>query len=194
MVTGYRDCCQLAPVLVKSVGGYAEDARAEPCAKAGERQDIVHLTETRLIPLAEFGIKKPLDRCLVSRRELPDGDLTHAPRLTARWHARTHTCRSGLRCAGCRQRACSVGAFCTSGEEPDRQFCVASSRPGYQDSTVSSFIFNVTFDCAEPRSIARFWSEATGYTLVEERDDFARLNAPDQRGLRHILFFRPVGI
>ena len=38
--------------------------------------------------------------------------------------------------------------------------------------------------------MARFWSEATGYTLVEERDDFVRLKAPDQRGLRHILFFR----
>jgi hypothetical protein len=56
--------------------------------------------------------------------------------------------------------------------------------------TMSSFIFNVTFDCAEPRSLARFWSEATGYALVEERDDFARLKAPDQRGPRHVLFFR----
>jgi hypothetical protein len=56
--------------------------------------------------------------------------------------------------------------------------------------TVSSFIFNVTFDCADPRSLARFWSAATGYALVEERDDFARLKAPDQRGVRHVLFFQ----
>jgi catechol 2,3-dioxygenase-like lactoylglutathione lyase family enzyme len=60
----------------------------------------------------------------------------------------------------------------------------------WQASPVSSFIFNVTFDCADPRSLARFWSEVTGYGLVEERDDFARLQAPDQRGVRHILFFR----
>jgi catechol 2,3-dioxygenase-like lactoylglutathione lyase family enzyme len=55
---------------------------------------------------------------------------------------------------------------------------------------VTSFIFNVTFDCADPASLARFWSEATGYELVEERADFARLKAPDGRGVRHILFFR----
>ena len=55
---------------------------------------------------------------------------------------------------------------------------------------VSSFIFNVTFDCADPRSLARFWSALTGYELTEARDDFARLNAPDHRGVRHLLFFR----
>ena len=48
----------------------------------------------------------------------------------------------------------------------------------------------MTFDCADPPSLARFWSDVTGYRLVEERDDFARLKAPDQRGVRHILFFR----
>jgi predicted enzyme related to lactoylglutathione lyase len=55
---------------------------------------------------------------------------------------------------------------------------------------VSSFIFNVTFDCAEPRSLAEFWSAVTGYELAEARDDFARLKAPDHRGVRHLLFFR----
>jgi catechol 2,3-dioxygenase-like lactoylglutathione lyase family enzyme len=55
---------------------------------------------------------------------------------------------------------------------------------------VSSFIINVTFDCKDPGSLARFWSEATGYELVEERADFARLQAPDRRGVRHLLFFR----
>jgi hypothetical protein len=35
LVTGYRDCCQLGPVFVKSVGGDAEDVMSEPCAKAG---------------------------------------------------------------------------------------------------------------------------------------------------------------
>jgi len=55
---------------------------------------------------------------------------------------------------------------------------------------MSSFIFNVTFDCEDPGTLARFWSDATGYDLVDERDDFARLQAPDARGVRHILFFR----
>ncbi len=55
---------------------------------------------------------------------------------------------------------------------------------------MSAFIFNVTFDCADPGSLARFWSEVTGYPVAEVRDDFARLQAPDKRGLRHILFFR----
>jgi len=55
---------------------------------------------------------------------------------------------------------------------------------------VSSFIFNVTFDCADPRSLASFWSAVTGYHLTEARDDFARLKAPDHRGVRHLLFFR----
>jgi hypothetical protein len=55
---------------------------------------------------------------------------------------------------------------------------------------VSSFIFNVTFDCADPRRVAAFWSEATGYRPVAERDDFVSLEAPDPRGVRHLLFFR----
>jgi hypothetical protein len=55
---------------------------------------------------------------------------------------------------------------------------------------VSSFILNVTFDCADPRSLASFWSAVTGYQPAEVRDDFARLKSPDHRGVRHILFFR----
>ncbi|HEV8298695.1 MAG TPA: VOC family protein [Acidimicrobiales bacterium] len=55
---------------------------------------------------------------------------------------------------------------------------------------MASFIISVTFDCAEPRSLARFWTEVTGYAITEESDDFVRLRAPDKRGVRHILFFR----
>lgn len=55
---------------------------------------------------------------------------------------------------------------------------------------MSSFIYNVTFDCADPRSLATFWSAVTGYEVTEVRDDFARLRAPDHRGVRHLLFFR----
>lgn len=55
---------------------------------------------------------------------------------------------------------------------------------------MAAFIFNVTFDALEPRTLGRFWSEATGYTIADERDDFVALRAPDKRGVRQILFFR----
>lgn len=55
---------------------------------------------------------------------------------------------------------------------------------------MSAFIYNVTFDCADPRRLSTFWSAATGYAVTDEGDDFVRLRAPDQRGVRQILFFR----
>ncbi len=55
---------------------------------------------------------------------------------------------------------------------------------------MSSFIFNVTFDATDPRRLSAFWSEVTGYTAVVERDDFVALQAPDERGVRRILFFQ----
>jgi hypothetical protein len=55
---------------------------------------------------------------------------------------------------------------------------------------MSAFIYNVTFDAQEPRTLGRFWSAVTSYTVAEEGDDFVRLRAPDERGVRHILFFR----
>lgn len=55
---------------------------------------------------------------------------------------------------------------------------------------MTAFIYNVTFDAEDPRRLASFWSEVTGYTAIEERDDFVRLRAPDGRSVRHILFFR----
>jgi predicted enzyme related to lactoylglutathione lyase len=69
-------------------------------------------------------------------------------------------------------------------------FWGGDTRRACDNREVSAFIFNVTFDCVDPRSLARFWSEVTGYELVEARDDFARLHAPDHRGVRHLLFFR----
>jgi hypothetical protein len=54
---------------------------------------------------------------------------------------------------------------------------------------MSAFIFNVTFDCADPRRLAAFWSEVTGYRPVTERSDFVALEAPDARGVRRLLFF-----
>jgi Glyoxalase-like domain len=55
---------------------------------------------------------------------------------------------------------------------------------------MGAFILNVTFDSAEPRSHAAFWSAVTGYQPVVERDDYVALAAPDGRGVRRILFFK----
>jgi predicted enzyme related to lactoylglutathione lyase len=56
--------------------------------------------------------------------------------------------------------------------------------------TVSSFIKYVTFDCENPRNMAKFWSAVTGYQVVVEEEDFAALAAPDERGVRGLLFWR----
>jgi predicted enzyme related to lactoylglutathione lyase len=33
---------------------------------------------------------------------------------------------------------------------------------------VSSIILNITFDCADPRALARFWAQVTGWPAIEE--------------------------
>jgi hypothetical protein len=33
---------------------------------------------------------------------------------------------------------------------------------------VSSIILNITFDCADPRALARFWGRVTGWPVTEE--------------------------
>jgi Glyoxalase-like domain len=53
-----------------------------------------------------------------------------------------------------------------------------------------SFIKYVTFDCADPAGLSAFWSAVTGYEQVTVRDDFAALAAPDERGIRGILFWK----
>jgi predicted enzyme related to lactoylglutathione lyase len=55
---------------------------------------------------------------------------------------------------------------------------------------MTAFIFNVTFDAQDPGALARFWSAVTGYTIAAESDDTVALTAPDERGLRRILFMR----
>jgi catechol 2,3-dioxygenase-like lactoylglutathione lyase family enzyme len=64
------------------------------------------------------------------------------------------------------------------------------SREGRRLTTVPTSIHNVTFDAEEPRRLGRFWSDVTGYTMVDQRDDFVRLQAPDDRGVRQLLFIR----
>jgi len=36
------------------------------------------------------------------------------------------------------------------------------------ENAVSSFVFNITFDCADPRALARFWGQVTGWPVTEE--------------------------
>lgn len=55
---------------------------------------------------------------------------------------------------------------------------------------MTAFIKYVTFDCADPRRLAAFWSAATGYAVVTSSADFAALAAPDQRGVRGMLFWK----
>ena len=55
---------------------------------------------------------------------------------------------------------------------------------------MTAFIKYVTFDCADPRRLSEFWSEVTGYRSVMGGDDFAALAAPDDRGVRGMLFWR----
>ncbi len=33
---------------------------------------------------------------------------------------------------------------------------------------MSSIIYNITFDCADPRALARFWGQVTGWPVIEE--------------------------
>ena len=55
---------------------------------------------------------------------------------------------------------------------------------------MAAFVLNITFDAADPRRLAAFWSAATGYSTVTEGDDVVALEAPDRRGVRRMLFFR----
>jgi catechol 2,3-dioxygenase-like lactoylglutathione lyase family enzyme len=50
--------------------------------------------------------------------------------------------------------------------------------------------FQVTFDCAEPERVARFWSEALGYQLSYADEGSAACADPDGVGPR--LFFQRV--
>lgn len=55
---------------------------------------------------------------------------------------------------------------------------------------MTAFIYNVTFDARDPQALGRFWARATGYEITVDEPDFVRLRAPDERGVRHILFFK----
>lgn len=67
---------------------------------------------------------------------------------------------------------------------------VRTFRTGGPSTTMPAYIYNVTFDAEQPRTLGRFWSEVTGYSVVDERDDFVRLRAPGHLGAHHMLFIR----
>ncbi|WP_042425637.1 VOC family protein [Streptacidiphilus anmyonensis] len=54
------------------------------------------------------------------------------------------------------------------------EFCVLEPREVYRDTGP---IAAVLVDCADPRAMARFWSEATDWTVHEVDDDFASLRS-----------------
>jgi len=58
-------------------------------------------------------------------------------------------------------------------------FCVLEPRELYQDTGP---IAAVVVDCQDPRAMARFWGEATGWTVHEVTDDLARLRAAEGVG------------
>jgi predicted enzyme related to lactoylglutathione lyase len=53
-------------------------------------------------------------------------------------------------------------------------FCVLEPRPIYRDTGP---IAAVVLNCADPRAMARFWGDATDWTLHEVTDDHARLRS-----------------
>jgi len=53
-------------------------------------------------------------------------------------------------------------------------FCVLEPREIYRDTGP---IAAVVVDCADPRDMARFWGEATDWTVHEVTDDYARLRS-----------------
>jgi hypothetical protein len=58
-------------------------------------------------------------------------------------------------------------------------FCVLEPRERYADTGP---IAAVVVDCTDPRAMARFWSEATDWTLDEVSDDFATMRSASRLG------------
>ncbi len=48
---------------------------------------------------------------------------------------------------------------------------------------------NVTFDCADPRRLAEFWSEATGYQIEQQSEHMVTLS-PGKGGRPNLIFMK----
>jgi predicted enzyme related to lactoylglutathione lyase len=57
----------------------------------------------------------------------------------------------------------------------DNEFCLLKPRDLYRESGA---IAAIVVDCADPASLAAFWSAATGWTVVESEPDYAALRDP----------------
>ncbi|GIJ08029.1 VOC family protein [Micromonospora andamanensis] len=68
-------------------------------------------------------------------------------------------------------------------------FCVLEPREIYRDTGP---IAAVVVDCADPRAMARFWGEATDWTVHEVTDDHARLRSAQDVG-PYLEFLRKPG-
>src|SRR3954469_3059795 len=69
---------------------------------------------------------------------------------------------------------------------PSRQIASKGLAPG--EAMTSLKQFQVTFDCAEPERVARFWCEVLGYVVppppegFASWDEFDRAQPPEQQG------------
>ncbi|MFF1375774.1 VOC family protein [Streptomyces sp. NPDC058308] len=70
------------------------------------------------------------------------------------------------------------------------EFCVLEPRELYRDTGPMAA---VVVDCADPRAMARFWDEATDWTLHEVTDDHARLRSAAGVG-PYLEFLRTPGL
>jgi predicted enzyme related to lactoylglutathione lyase len=55
---------------------------------------------------------------------------------------------------------------------------------------LKTFIKFVTFDCTDPARQSAFWAEVTGFVPMMVTEEFAALAAPDDYGVRGILFWK----
>lgn len=60
---------------------------------------------------------------------------------------------------------------------------------------MSSIVFNITFDCADPQALARFWGQVTGWPVIEEPRPGYEESAVGMagRGLPRLYFIRVPG-
>ncbi|MFF3204035.1 VOC family protein [Streptomyces sp. NPDC002962] len=67
------------------------------------------------------------------------------------------------------------------------EFCVLEPREMYRDTGP---IATVVVDCTDPRAMARFWGEATDWTVLDVTDDHASLRSAKGAGGPYLEFLR----
>ncbi|HEV2782971.1 MAG TPA: VOC family protein [Actinophytocola sp.] len=64
-------------------------------------------------------------------------------------------------------------------DQEGNEFCLLKPRDRYRDA---GRIAAIVVDCADPEPLARFWSAATGWEIVESEPGFAALRGPGAHG------------